>query len=707
MDAPASAQTASKRRTAALGATAILALLASLIPAKALANHGAPISIGIYRLPYSDGTSIGLSGDAHSHNTAYDFIVGEDSQVVAAASGWIRAIVDFHGEEPNPGDGMSQSGSTTDGNGDPYDDFLEHACGNQDPALVVGDCGDHNNYVWIEHPNGEWTKYTHLGTGTVTGLGWSVGDWVTSGQVIGLENDIGQATSSGNPGDRAFHLHFETGVPTDPNNPTPFCSIGGFMIFSGSDPACTGFGSRVQTQFCDLAGNDATTGNAPYTANPCTNQAPTADAGGPYSVDEGSTVVFDGTGSSDPDGTPLTYRWCPGTNLDDPCPTTDLDNRSLAQPTYSGLDDVTDDPYTLFVYDQVEAIRDSDTTSVTVNNVAPSVNAVGDSTSEGQAATVSASFFDPGTADTHSATIDWGDGSSEPVSIGALATGIDHNYGDNGSFDVTVTVADDDGGVGQDSVSVIVSNLDPTVSMDTSGQVSFPGGDFFVLDPGEEMALSADGEDPGSDDLTFEWSTGESNTHFNNGVDADPFPSPDGVYPFAASDSVNPVLGDEQATSVSLTLSDDDGGADTQEAGAIVVGTADSTQGAGWWKHQFSGSGSPHIDPATAQAYLDIVNAVSGIFSEDAAAATPEEALALLSPASGDPAASATSELLQGWLQFASGAVSWDAQVTLQDGSTISLLDLMFQAELTIATSTSKSELKAVEQDLSRIRHAG
>jgi hypothetical protein len=96
---------------------------------------------------------------------------------------------------------------------------------------------------------------------------------------------------------------------------------------------------------------------------------PTADAGGPYVVNEGSTVVLDGTASSDPEGLPLTYLWDPDTYLDDV---------SLAQPTYSGIDDLTDDPLTLTVYDTIEALSDSDSTSVTVLNVAPAVTASGD-----------------------------------------------------------------------------------------------------------------------------------------------------------------------------------------------------------------------------------------------------------------------------------------------------------------------------------------
>jgi hypothetical protein len=157
-----------------------------------------------------------------------------------------------------------------------------------------------------------------------------------------------------------------------------------------------------------------------------------------------------------------------------------------------------------------------------------------------------------------------------------------------------------------------------------------------------------------------------------------------------------------------LALSDDDAGSDTTDALAIVTGTATDTQGGGWWKHQYSGGGSPQIDEATATAYLGIIDAVSSVFSETVAALAPGEAHAVLSPSDNAPRARATAALLVAWLQFASGAVAHDDTVPLQGGNTIGFLDLMFAAEETILDpGASMAELLDIEQDLDRVRHAG
>jgi Ca2+-binding RTX toxin-like protein len=106
-------------------------------------------------------------------------------------------------------------------------------------------------------------------------------------------------------------------------------------------------------------------------------------------------------------------------------------------------------------------ITDDDTgtssasTTVTVNNVAPvitelvsSAPTVGDA-GEAEPVTISALFTDVGSLDTHTATIDWGDGIttaaiiSESDGSGSI-TGA-HAYSSGGIYDIEVTLADDDG----------------------------------------------------------------------------------------------------------------------------------------------------------------------------------------------------------------------------------------------------------------------
>jgi Ca2+-binding RTX toxin-like protein len=54
-------------------------------------------------------------------------------------------------------------------------------------------------------------------------------------------------------------------------------------------------------------------------------------------------------------------------------------------------------------------------------------------------------FEDPGTADTHEAEIDWGDGTSSVVTAGAKSATATHTYHSLGTRRVTVVVTDDDG----------------------------------------------------------------------------------------------------------------------------------------------------------------------------------------------------------------------------------------------------------------------
>ena len=126
-------------------------------------------------------------------------------------------------------------------------------------------------------------------------------------------------------------------------------------------------------------------------------------------------------------------------------------------PTLTGRDDATV-TLTLTVTDD-DGLTHTTTRTVTVTNAIPVVNAGPNLTgTTGTPVAVSTSFTDAGTLDTHSATVNWGDGSA--VTTIAPATSPfsrSHTYATAGSRTVTVCVTDDNGGVGCDTTIVTIS----------------------------------------------------------------------------------------------------------------------------------------------------------------------------------------------------------------------------------------------------------
>ncbi|MBI2219167.1 MAG: hypothetical protein HYU51_17940 [Candidatus Rokubacteria bacterium] len=185
---------------------------------------------------------------------------------------------------------------------------------------------------------------------------------------------------------------------------------------------------------------------------PPSNSPPLAVAGPDQVVNEGATVQLDASASSDPDNNALTFNWpvVSGTG-----PTITLSSYTVANPTFSTLDDGV---YTLRVtVNDGNGGEASDEVQVTVTNVAPAVNAGADqSLPFGTLVNVSASFTDPGTMDTWTYSIEWGDGS--PVATGSATVGSpitgSHQYVVPGNRTITVCVTDDDLGQGCDSLTV-------------------------------------------------------------------------------------------------------------------------------------------------------------------------------------------------------------------------------------------------------------
>jgi PKD repeat protein len=187
-------------------------------------------------------------------------------------------------------------------------------------------------------------------------------------------------------------------------------------------------------------------------------------------------------------------------------------------------------------------------------------------------------FRDPGWLDTHEAQFDWGYGSVEDVAVTEEndppdATGSfmgSRTYGDDGDFEVTVSVFDDEGGSDTKETVVHVANVAPVV---------FVSGDA-VIDEGGTVHLTADIEDPGSDDVfvTWDWGDGtiEKRTYYNDGLGPDPPLSPDGRWPFNIRDTASHMYGDNGNFTVTVTAEDDDAGKTTVYK-TVVVNNVDPT----------------------------------------------------------------------------------------------------------------------------------
>jgi len=171
---------------------------------------------------------------------------------------------------------------------------------------------------------------------------------------------------------------------------------------------------------------------------------PVADANGPYSCSEGSPITFDASGSTPSSGEIVLYEW-------------DWDNdgtydETTASPTinHTWFDDYTG-TVGLRVTDSA-GLMDTDVASVTVNNVAPTVEAGTNQTvSRYDTVSFSGTFTDPGAEDTHTFFWDFGD---ETNTTGTLTP--THVYKEADIYTVTLKITDDDGEFGTDTLDVTV-----------------------------------------------------------------------------------------------------------------------------------------------------------------------------------------------------------------------------------------------------------
>lgn len=301
------------------------------------------------------------------------------------------------------------------------------------------------------------------------------------------------------------------------------------------------------------------------------NSPPVAVVAEPIVVNEGETMVFDGSGSYDPEGDPLEYRW-------------DVDNDGTWDTSWDTSPFTTlvlGDDYTgwakLEVRDKL-GLTDYTVIDVTVLNLDPTIDnakayilvdftlrvsgekwhnvemyILEDGTQIGYAEVVRY----PGSPDDQSQTlVDVECDVSKVILVKVLYTPLDDpvNGQLNGASPVWVNVSFDDGGYNLTQHNFNVMHPD-------RWEWDLGVNQFFV---GHEITFEADASDEGSDDLTFTWnwddgSPDNSTTYYNDGLNPDPYPSTDGTFPFVASDSKGHAFMSAGTYDVKLTVTDDDG----------------------------------------------------------------------------------------------------------------------------------------------------
>ncbi|MDJ0805370.1 MAG: PKD domain-containing protein [Gammaproteobacteria bacterium] len=267
------------------------------------------------------------------------------------------------------------------------------------------------------------------------------------------------------------------------------------------------------------------------------NDPPTADSAGPYTASVGEPINFDGSGSSDPDGSIVSYLWTFG----------DGASASTESPTHTYTAAGTY-PVTLTVTDDDNA-RDSASTSATIIAVDTSTPPIADAGGP-YSGTVDnpVTFNGTGSTDPDGGAIvryDWnfGDGSATLADAGATPS---HVYTATGSYTVILTVTDDEGVTDSDTATASIGTGDLPPIADAGGP--------YTADIGETVTFDATGStDPDGNIVSYDWEFGDGTVLIDAGATPNHTYSTAGTFNVILTvwDEVN--LSDTDATQATIT----------------------------------------------------------------------------------------------------------------------------------------------------------
>jgi len=238
------------------------------------------------------------------------------------------------------------------------------------------------------------------------------------------------------------------------------------------------------------------------------NQAPTSAPGGPYTGAEGAPIALDGSASSDPENTPLTYDW----DFGDGSP-----HGSGPTPSHAFPDNAT---YTVTLTVSDGALSHSSTTTVITSNVAPtgSITAPAGATApQGNVTLTLGNIVEPSPIDAAALQFrfncgsSWGPIVSSPTTTCALPT--------TGSKTLRVSVRDKDGAQSTYQKVVSITNVGPSVTILSPTTVTIPAG--------TALTFSASFTDPGTSDSPWparvQWGGGLGVQALGNKTPGTPF----------------------------------------------------------------------------------------------------------------------------------------------------------------------------------------